>query len=145
MEEGAFTNHDLRLLRTMSGSLVIAIENVRLFARLKRSEEALVMRNEALKRANERLQELRALQILEEMSRTNVFVDALERGADQQHLEPHRATCLLLYQPAFTYHPAGLLDAPGSGFEGLGLGDLDLVAVGIDPVASRVNGYLWRT
>ncbi len=33
------------------------------------------------RRMNERLQELRALQILEQMSRTNVFVDALERGA----------------------------------------------------------------
>ncbi len=33
------------------------------------------------RRMNERLQELRALQILEQMSRTTVFVDALERGA----------------------------------------------------------------
>ncbi|MEE8439272.1 MAG: hypothetical protein V3S07_06755, partial [Micropepsaceae bacterium] len=32
------------------------------------------------RRMNERLQELRALQILEQMSRTTVFVDALERG-----------------------------------------------------------------
>ncbi len=33
------------------------------------------------RRMNERLQELRALQILEQMSRTVVFTDALERGA----------------------------------------------------------------
>nr|TFG52449.1 MAG: hypothetical protein E4H34_04995 [Hyphomicrobiales bacterium] len=33
------------------------------------------------RRMNERLQELRALQILEQMSRTTVFTDALERGA----------------------------------------------------------------
>jgi hypothetical protein len=34
-----------------------------------------------LRRMNERLEELRALQILEQMSRTTVFTDALERGA----------------------------------------------------------------
>jgi signal transduction histidine kinase len=57
-QEGAFSNHDLRLLRTMAGSLAIAIENVRLFNELKRSQGALVMRNQALERANDRLQEL---------------------------------------------------------------------------------------
>jgi signal transduction histidine kinase len=57
-QQGAFSSRDLRLLHTMAGSLGIAIENVRLFAELKRSEEALVLRNRALKRANDRLQEL---------------------------------------------------------------------------------------
>jgi GAF domain-containing protein len=57
-QEGAFSNHDLRLLRTMAGSLAIAVENVRLFSELKRSEEALMLRNRALKSANDRLQEL---------------------------------------------------------------------------------------
>jgi signal transduction histidine kinase len=57
-QQGAFSQRDLRLLHTMAGSLGIAIENVRLFAELKRSEEALVLRNQALKRANDRLQEL---------------------------------------------------------------------------------------
>jgi signal transduction histidine kinase len=57
-QRGAFSDRDLRLLHTMAGSLGIAIENVRLFAELKRSEEALVLRNRALKRANDRLQEL---------------------------------------------------------------------------------------
>lgn len=57
-QKEAFSGNDLRLLRTMSGSLAIAIENVRLFTELKRSEEALVLRNAALERANDRLQEL---------------------------------------------------------------------------------------
>ncbi len=57
-QESAFSSHDLRLLRTMAGSLAIAIENVRLIGALKRSEEALLLRNQALERANERLQEL---------------------------------------------------------------------------------------
>jgi signal transduction histidine kinase len=57
-QRGAFSHRDLRLLHTMAGSLGIAIENVRLFTELKRSEEALVLRNQALKRANDRLQEL---------------------------------------------------------------------------------------
>jgi signal transduction histidine kinase len=42
----------------MAGNLAVAIENVRLFNQLKRSEEALVLRNQALERANDRLQEL---------------------------------------------------------------------------------------
>jgi len=58
VHEGAFSNNDLRLLRTMAGSLAIAIENVRLFAQVKHSEEALMLRNQALERANDRLQEL---------------------------------------------------------------------------------------
>lgn len=57
-EEGVYSSHDLRLLRTMAGNLAIAIENVRLFAQLKRSEEALMLRNRALESANDRLQEL---------------------------------------------------------------------------------------
>ncbi len=57
-QQNAFSSHDLRLLHTMAGSLAIAIENVRLFTELKRSEEALTLRNRALERANDRLQEL---------------------------------------------------------------------------------------
>lgn len=57
-QEGAFSGHDLRLLRTMAGNLAIAIENVRLFTELKLSEEALVLRNKALEQANDRLKEL---------------------------------------------------------------------------------------
>jgi GAF domain-containing protein len=57
-QQNAFSNHDFRLLRTMAGSLAIAIENIRLFDELKHSEEALTLRNQALKRANDRLQEL---------------------------------------------------------------------------------------
>lgn len=57
-QEHAFSNHDLRLLHTMAGSLAIAIENARLFAQLKHSEEALMLRNQALERLNDRLQEL---------------------------------------------------------------------------------------
>lgn len=57
-QPGAFSSNELRLLRTMAGSLAIAVENVHLFGQLKRSEEALVLRNRALKRANDRLQEL---------------------------------------------------------------------------------------
>jgi GAF domain-containing protein len=56
--EDAFSSHDLRLLRTMAGSLAIAIENVRLFTELKHSEKALMLRNRALESANDRLQEL---------------------------------------------------------------------------------------
>jgi GAF domain-containing protein len=58
VQEGAFSGHDLRLLRTMAGNLAIAIENVRLFTELKLSEEALVLRNQALEQANDRLKEL---------------------------------------------------------------------------------------
>jgi signal transduction histidine kinase len=54
----AFSVHDQRLLRIMAGSLAIAIENVRLFSQLKRSEETLTMRNWALRRTNDRLREL---------------------------------------------------------------------------------------
>ena len=57
-QKEAFTGNDLRLLRTMAGSLSMAVENVRLFTELKRSEEALVLRNAALELANDRLQEL---------------------------------------------------------------------------------------
>jgi GAF domain-containing protein len=57
-QENAFSVHDRRLLRTMAGSLAIAIENVRLFSKLKRSEGKLKMRNWALRRTNERLREL---------------------------------------------------------------------------------------
>jgi GAF domain-containing protein len=57
-QQDAFSGHDQRLLHIMAGSLAIAIENVRLFTELKLSEEALTFRNQALKRANERLQEL---------------------------------------------------------------------------------------
>lgn len=57
-QEDAFSSHDLRLLRTMAGNLAAAIQNVRLFNQLKRSEEALVLRNRALEQANDRLQEL---------------------------------------------------------------------------------------
>ena len=57
-QENAFSSHDRRLLRTMSSSLGIAIENVRLFNELELSEEALMLRNQALERANDRLQEL---------------------------------------------------------------------------------------
>jgi GAF domain-containing protein len=57
-QKEAYTGNDLRLLRTMAGSLAMAVENVRLFTELKRSEEALVLRNEALELANDRLQEL---------------------------------------------------------------------------------------
>jgi signal transduction histidine kinase len=42
----------------MAGSLAVAIESVHLFAELRRSEEALTLRNQALRRANDRLQEL---------------------------------------------------------------------------------------
>jgi GAF domain-containing protein len=58
LQEDAFSSHELRLLRTMAGNLAVAIENVRLFAQLKHSEEALMLRNQALERANDRLQEL---------------------------------------------------------------------------------------
>ena len=57
-QQDAFSAHDRRLLRTMSSSLAIAIENLRLVSELQRSEETLTMRNWALKRANDRLREL---------------------------------------------------------------------------------------
>lgn len=57
-QKRAFTNQDLRLLRIMTGHLARSIENVRLFAQLKRSREGLVLRNRALEQANERLKEL---------------------------------------------------------------------------------------
>jgi signal transduction histidine kinase len=58
LQEDAFSSGELRLLRTMAGNLAVAIENVRLFSQLKHSEEALMLRNQALERANDRLQEL---------------------------------------------------------------------------------------
>ncbi len=57
-QPGAFSGRDLRLLRTMAGSLAIGIQNIRLVADLRRSEDALTLRNQALERANDRLQEL---------------------------------------------------------------------------------------
>ncbi len=57
-KKAAFSDQDLRLLRIMAGHLARSIENVRLFAELKYSQEGLVLRNRALEQANERLKEL---------------------------------------------------------------------------------------
>jgi signal transduction histidine kinase len=58
IRKDAFSDHDRRFLRTLAGSLAIAVENGRLFTKLKHSEEALTLRNQALKEANDRLKEL---------------------------------------------------------------------------------------
>ena len=57
-QPNAFSGRDLRLLSTMAASLAIGIQNTRLITELKRSEDALTLRNRALEQANERLKEL---------------------------------------------------------------------------------------
>jgi len=57
-EVGGFSDSDLRLLQTMGNSLAVILENTQLFERLRRSEEALALRNQALEEANARLKEL---------------------------------------------------------------------------------------
>ncbi len=57
-EVGGFSDDDLRLLQTMGNSLAVILENTQLFERLRRSEEALALRNQALEEANARLKEL---------------------------------------------------------------------------------------